>query len=234
MVPSSTTDTEAQRPPGARLGAAARVPQLIARQPIAFVGALLLVVGVGLLAFVAKVLDLGNGSILVIAFLGPLLAYLILTGQLSEIGAGGLNLKFREAARKAVDASVQLVTAEATQTIEKLGVEQMRRIDALDPEAPVVLTLTLGPRRGEYVLVALQQYVYQLGRHPRFRFVVFLDHDVESSVIYLAKFWPVSSRLRQRQNPSWRPSMPVAFRATEAFAPSSSRLKRRPRKPSRR
>jgi CBS domain len=169
-VPGPATDNDDRRAAGAR------VSQLVGRYSTALVGALLVVVGVALLAFVAKVLDLGNGAILVIAFLGPLLAYLIVTGQLSEFGAGGVSVKFREAARAPVDASVQLVTAEETQAIAKLGAEEIKRIDTLDPEAPVVLTLTLRPRSGEYVFDALRQYISQLQRHPRFRFVVFLDH----------------------------------------------------------
>ncbi len=177
MMLGSGTDRETQRSPDVRRRSAARLPQQIASYPVALVGALLLAVGMGLLAFVAKVLDLGNGAILVVAFLGPLVAYLILTGQLTEFGAGGVNLKFREAARTAVDAAVQLVIAEETQTIKKLGSEEMVRIHALDPEAPVVLTLTLGPREGEYVFDVLRQYLSELRRHPRFRFVVFLDHD---------------------------------------------------------
>ena len=176
MVSRSASDRDTQQLPGVRRRGANRVSQLIDRHSVALAGAVLLVVGAGLLAFVAKVLDLGNGAILVIAFLGPLLAYLILTGQLSEIGAGGVNLKFREAARKPVEAAVTLVTEEA-QTIEKAGPEAMRRIDALDLEAPVVLTLTLAPRRGKYDFYALQAYVQRLERHPRFRFVIFLDHD---------------------------------------------------------
>jgi CBS domain-containing protein len=177
MAPTATTGTGIQLQEDARPRVAARVRHFAARNRSVVVGAVLLAVGVGLVALVAKLLDLTNGSVLVVAFLGPLLAYLILTEQLSELGAGGLNLKFREAARKPVEASVQRVIAEETQTIEKLGVEEMTRIDALDPEAPVVLTLTLAPRSGEYVFDALQQYLVQLGRHPRFRFVVLLDHD---------------------------------------------------------
>jgi hypothetical protein len=147
MMLGAGTDHETQRSPDVGRRSAARLPQQLASYPVALVGALLLAVGVGLLAFVAKVLDLGNGAILVIAFLGPLVAYLILTGQLTEFGAGGVNLRFREAARTAIDAAVQLVIAEETQTIEKLGSDEVVRIKALDPEAPVVLTLTLGPRK---------------------------------------------------------------------------------------
>jgi CBS domain-containing protein len=123
------------------------------------------------------VLDLSNGAILVIAFLGPLLAYLILSGQLSELGAGGVSLRFKEAALKPVETSVQPLNVEETQTIPKLSPSEMGRIDALDPEAPVVLTLTLDPRKGTYGFDALRQYLHRLGQHPRFRFVVFLDPD---------------------------------------------------------
>ncbi|MGZ4393803.1 MAG: hypothetical protein ACXVZ2_00385 [Gaiellaceae bacterium] len=171
------TESEAHQPAENRRRPTVWASDLITRYPVVIAGALLLLVGLVLLAFVAKVLDLDNGSILVIAFVGPLLAYLILSGQLSEIGGGGFSVKFKEAARKPVEASVQSVTAEATQTIKKLGPEQLGRIAALDLEAPAVLTLTLPPTQGQYEFLPLQQYVSALGRHPRFRFVVFLDAD---------------------------------------------------------
>ena len=176
-MPSSGGEADAEKDAAGHVSAT-RLTAVVSRNPVASTGALLLLVGVVLLAFVAKILDLNNGAILVIAFVGPLLAYLILSGQLSEIGGGGFNVKFREAARKPVDASVQLVTAEATQTIPKLGPREMKRITTLDLEAPAVLTLELPPKQGQYGYDALRQYIGALQRHPRFRFVVFLDsHD---------------------------------------------------------
>ena len=106
LMPRSGTDGDDQRSANARLRSRRRLPQLVGSERLALAGTLLLVVGVALLAFVAKVLDLSNGAILVIAFLGPLLAYAILSGQLSELGAGGVSLRFREAALKPVETSV--------------------------------------------------------------------------------------------------------------------------------
>ena len=51
----------------------------------------------------------------------------------------------------------------------------MARIAALEPEAPVILTLKLDPGGGQYAFDPLRQYLAQLESHPRFRFVVFLD-----------------------------------------------------------
>ncbi len=140
-------------------------------------GACLLVLGLALVAFVAKVLDLSNGSLLAIVFLCPLLAYLILTGQLTEFGAGGVSAKFRDAARKSLEGSVQRITVEDTQTLEKLGPDQFERIQTFQREAPVVLTLVLGARGEQYRVDALRQYLAVLSDFPRFKFVVLLDPD---------------------------------------------------------
>jgi hypothetical protein len=138
-------------------------------------GACLLSFGLVLVAFVAKVLDLSDGALLAIVFLCPLLAYLILTGQLTEFAAGGVSAKFREAGRKPLNASVQRIVVEETQTVEKLGAEEFARIGALEREAPVVLTLVLGPHGGHYRPDALRQYLTLLSGFPRFKFVVLLD-----------------------------------------------------------
>lgn len=176
MVPGSATDNERHSSENGPRWPAAWGPAPAARFRHALTGALLLLVGLGLLALVAKVLDIGTGAVLVVAFIAPVLAYLIVTGQLSEIGGGGLTLKFREAAHAPVDASTP-VAAEEIQTVTKSGIMELERIKALDPETSVVLTLTLGPRGQKYDWCALKDYVHALRGYRRFRFVVFLNND---------------------------------------------------------
>jgi CBS domain len=165
-------------------GRLARIKGLIGEQPALIIGACLLLLGLVLVAFVAKVLDLSDGALLAIVFLFPLIAYLIMTRQLSELGAGGLTAKFRDAAGKPLAGSVQRITVEDTQMIEKLGHEEFVRIQALERERPVVLSLVLGARGDRYRTDALRQYVNVLSEFPRFEFVVFLDAQ-ERAIAYL-------------------------------------------------
>jgi hypothetical protein len=181
MAPGTTGYAEADPPK--RIGrTVARIVDLAARHPTAIGGSVLLAVGVGLVALVAKGLDLRSGSVLVIAFLGPLVAYLVLTRQLSEIGLGSFTVKLKEETRK--PAPVQPLRAEKAQMVEKLEPDKLAEIGPLDADAPVVLSLTLRPRDGTYKSFALQQYIDWLARYPRFRFVVLLDH-AERVVAYL-------------------------------------------------
>jgi hypothetical protein len=174
MAATKTAGAEADTAQGGRLTS---VKSFLVAQLALIRGAFLLVLGLALVAFVAKVLDLSNGSLLAIAFLCPLLAYLILTGQLTEFGAGGVTAKFREAARKSLASSVQRIAVEDTQTIEKLGPEQFERIQGLERGAPIVLTLVLGARGDRYRADALRQYLALLSDLPRFKLVVLLDPD---------------------------------------------------------
>lgn len=180
MIDAGSHPSEAHAEPTSQQGRSrlvARVSDLASRHPAALVG--------GLCSWWAspssrswqRCSDLESGTILAIAFVGPLFAYLILTGQLSEIGGGGFNVKFKEATRRPVNPSVQHVSATATQAIPKLGPTEIGRIGALDLEAPAALTLTIPPQRGQYAFEPLRQYIANLQRHPQFRFIVFLDPD---------------------------------------------------------
>src|SRR5262245_33397472 len=105
-----------------------RTRRLAQTHPAAFIAAALVALGLGLLAFVATVLDQDAGSILVIAFLAPLLAYVLLTGRLAELTGFGVSAKFREAANQPLADSVERISVEEVQTVEKLSANEIKWI----------------------------------------------------------------------------------------------------------
>jgi hypothetical protein len=89
-----------------------------------------------------------DSSIIIVALmLTPLVTYLILSGRVGQLKAGGLEAKFISAAQEPVRVNVRTVEAalKPVQVAERgLIAELPERLKKLEPGEPVILTVKLG------------------------------------------------------------------------------------------
>ncbi|MFA1626953.1 hypothetical protein ACDY96_30750 [Rhizobium mongolense] len=111
-----------------------------------------------LLALILKRLQIGESTTFIALLLLPLGVWGIASGTISEFSAGGVALKFREAAK----AEVKLLVTEDFQPVEKGGVSAIEGfMRTLTPGKPVALVLKLG-RPGYYAPAAVLLYLQAL------------------------------------------------------------------------
>ena len=91
----------------------------------------------------------------------PILIYLVLSGDVSEIGGpGGLVAKFRADAKAPVDTSAEI---EALEVVAKAALpDPLQRSRQFRPGAPIALTLKLGDPTSGYDKYAIHQYIEAL------------------------------------------------------------------------
>jgi hypothetical protein len=141
---------------------------------------ILAILGLGVLTawVVVDELRIRGGAVAVACLVIPLLVALTFSDRLSEIsfGGGGVNAKFRDAAKRPVKTAVSDAVEPRLAPIEK------RNIDWLDSwiaehsyeyNLPVILSLRQGQKYDDFVFL---QYVVRLNRtFPKFAFVAILD-----------------------------------------------------------
>ncbi|HEV7322198.1 MAG TPA: hypothetical protein VGO04_26640 [Ensifer sp.] len=115
-----------------------------------------------LLALVLKRLSIGESTTFIALLLLPLGVWGIASGTVSEFSAGGVALKFREAAKSEVKLLPLTDVVQDFQSIEKGGVSAIEGLTStLTPGRPVALVLHLG-RPGYYVPSAVVLYLQAL------------------------------------------------------------------------
>ena len=129
--------------------------------------------------FTAKYLNtVGDIVIMSLLFL-PVLVYLIFSGRLSQLKAGGLEAKFLDITDQSMEIASETITPlrEDIEIVGKEGVKELQnRVPHLDESKPIILTLNLGTG-GYYVADKLLLYIEVLSQYPTFKFVVFMDKD---------------------------------------------------------
>jgi CBS domain-containing protein len=157
-----------------------------------------LAVGIFVVYVMKTYLALEGDNLFVSLLLIPVVIYLVLSGRLSELKAGGFSMVFNQALKEKVmlsPSSVEL-PIDPLEAVAKGGYsplqETMRRLSRLKDVKPVTLTLNLG--RG-YVDEAILFYISSLSQLPSFRFVVLLD-EMNKVVGY----FPVNAFLQIIQN----------------------------------
>jgi len=159
-------------------------------------GLAVLFVGLGLaiIWFTKRVIGVTGDGLFVAELFVAVLIFLILSGQISELTAGGVTAKFRSVAGDSIDpeagATIDVVKAER---IEKSRTDQLHRIreqlQDQDPDVggPLFLVLKLGAPNGpsNYEIGALGAYADTLASHGRFQFVVLIDRN-EKLVGYMS------------------------------------------------
>ena len=157
-----------------------------------------LAVGIFVVYVMKTYLALEGDNLFVSLLLIPVVIYLVLSGRLSELKAGGFSMVFNQALKETVTLSPSSVELpiDPLEAVEKGGYsplqETMRRLSSLKDAKPVTLTLNLG--RG-YVDEAIMFYISSLSQFPSFKFVVMLD-EMNKVVGY----FPVNAFLQIIQN----------------------------------
>jgi CBS domain-containing protein len=162
-----------------RLGLSHDVTRLLTA--LAFVALGLLIIW-----FTKAVIGVTGDGLFVAELFVVILVFLILSGQISELTAGGVTAKFRDVAANPVAIERQVVTPEEAQMVPKGGLDALRMLQerGLDENRPLILTLKVGGDRaartratGRYSPSALRQYVHALEGLSRFYFVAFVGPD---------------------------------------------------------
>jgi hypothetical protein len=148
---------------------------------LAFVG-----LGLGIIWFTKAIIGVTGDGLFVAELFVAILVFLILTGQISELTAGGVTAKFRELADDRIDPEpAPMIVAEETYIVEKSGMDALDRlrdqlrVQDLEQRGPVVLSLKLGSagRLSKYGHGALLEYGHALASFERFHFVMFIRQD---------------------------------------------------------
>lgn len=162
-------------------------PTLRRRLMVAVGTVVLVVLGLLTLWEIADRLKIKGDAIAVFALLLPLLVYLVLSGQLTELsGPGGLNAKFRQAGGQPADVAA-IEVSEKPLGVDKASVVELNtwlRTSAPDRSRPILLSLVEGRR---YDITVFGDYLQRLhDEFPRFVFVTVLDSDGKLVVHYPA------------------------------------------------
>jgi CBS domain len=124
--------------------------------------------------FARRIVGINDGAVLSVLVIIPALLYVVLRGDLTELrGPGGWGATFR-VTKAAVNFGAQsLDTLGDPQLLAKGSISDLdRRIQALDRDQPVLMTVTLGEH---YTVRAMATYLEKLAHLPRFDLVAFLD-----------------------------------------------------------
>jgi hypothetical protein len=140
--------------------------------------------GLAIIWFTKRFIGVAGDGLFVAELFVAVLIFLVLTGQISELTAGGVSAKFRSVAGDEIDpeAGAKIDVEEAV-LIEKSRTDQLHRIrerlQDQDPAGPLFLVLKLGApnRPSNYDPGALKVYAHTLASDGRFRYVVLIDRN---------------------------------------------------------
>lgn len=163
------------------------------------IGLSALVLGLGFLTVAAAKywLGIGGDAVYVALFLLPVVVYLVISGRLSELKAGGLEAKFATVSRQSVELSAETVDAsmQEMEVVFKAGARELAaRMNQLSESTPITLALSIG-RAGYYERKMLLKYMEALSGYRSFKFVVFLGSEkrLEAYIPY----WALMEILRE-------------------------------------
>jgi hypothetical protein len=141
------------------------------------IAAAVLVVGL-LLAYAIKRFSLGDSVTLIALMIIPLLAYGVVSGDISEFtGPGGWGAKFREEAKRTIEPIPLTTSIVEGEFVAKGDDVQLENVDKkLQPGKPVALTLQLN-RGSYYQPPVIAQYIRVLSQHDPDMSVVVIDQD---------------------------------------------------------
>lgn len=158
-----------------------------------------LVVGL-VLAYGIKRFSLGDSVTLIALMIIPLLAYGVVSGDISEFTApGGWGAKFREEAKKTIDPVPISSSIVEGEFVAKGDFVQLENVDRnLAPGEPVSMTLQLG--RGDYYQApVIAEYIRVLSQHDPDMSVVVIDPA--GKYVASAKGSVVLAQLTDTKNP---------------------------------
>jgi len=162
---------------GDRSKVARKYPSISERSFAAASGAtFFLLLGLGVVWFARRMVGLNDGALLSVLVIVPALLYVVLRGDLAELrGPGGWGATFRATKATVSFGAQRLDILDDPQLLAKSGTADLeRRVQALDRDQPVLMTVTLGEH---YTVRAMSTYLEKLAHLPRFKLVAFLDGD---------------------------------------------------------
>ncbi len=123
-----------------------------------------------------------EGDTLFVALLFvPIVVYVIFSGRLKELRAGGLEAKFVDTAEKSVELASKTIEPSLSEMgiVAKEGVKELQKqISYIDESRPIILTLILGKEEYyNYNRSLGVEYLETLSHYRNFKFVVFLDKE---------------------------------------------------------
>jgi hypothetical protein len=149
---------------------------------------LFVVAGVLLVWFTKAVIGVSGDAVLVAELVLPAVVFLVLSGQIAEVSAGGITAKLREIGSRQVDVAYAAIEASAD-LLEKGSVRGLEdKLRGLSGKrVPIALTIAVrsprprsgagsrSVRRGVYDPRAILTYLDALAGRPQFRLVIFVD-----------------------------------------------------------
>jgi len=147
-----------------------------------FISIVFLLLGLLTLWFMRSILNMQQDAVLVAILLVPVLIFLILSGKLLEINAGGVSAKFSNAAQKPFlnEGEINTVPMEEEQIarVMKQGLEYLQTwLQSINGSRYIVLTVTLGNMM--YRDLALLDYLRALSQYRALTFLVILEQNQE-------------------------------------------------------
>jgi hypothetical protein len=160
------------------------------RQTAAFlVSILFLALGFSALWLLKSMLSMQQDAVLVAMLITPILIYMILTGRLREISAGGVKAMLGEAADEQLLANnAEPITAETVHQIMAEGGGGMPKLqeEVMDIDESMSIALTVTCRKVDlYNADELLKYLKVLSKYPNFKFLVILRQD-KKVIAYLS------------------------------------------------
>jgi CBS domain-containing protein len=152
------------------------------RQTAAFVVSILfLALGFSALWLLKSMLSMQQDAVLVAMLITPILIYLIMTGRLREISAGGVKAILGEAADEQLsESNTESITAEKVHQIMAEGGGGMPKLqeEVMEIDDSMLLALTVTCNKTElYDAATLLKYLKVLSKYPNFEFLVILRQD---------------------------------------------------------
>jgi len=127
-------------------------------------------------------LKLQQDAVLVAILLVPVLIYLILSGKLLEINAGGVKAKFNATAEESVFSKDEFnkkpIEARGIEIAGKGSPEQLQEfLESISNAMFITLTVKLGKGQNYYQANALLHYLRELSHYQSYIFLVILDQN---------------------------------------------------------
>jgi hypothetical protein len=115
-----------------------------------------LLLGLAVVWFARRIVGLNDGALLSVLVIVPALPYVVLRGDLAELrGPGGWGATFRVTKATVSFGAQSLDTLDDPQLLEKGNISSLDdRVQALDRDQPVLMTVTLGEHYTSTILPA--------------------------------------------------------------------------------
>jgi CBS domain-containing protein len=126
-----------------------------------------------------NVLNQESNALFVALLLLPIIVYVIFSGRLKELRAGGLEAKFADVAGQSVEVASETIEPSISdmEIVAKAGARELQKqIYYMDESKAIILMLVLG-KEEYYNRRIWLSYLETLSQYRTFKFVVFLDKE---------------------------------------------------------